>query len=546
MVGSPAPEHPRSEARSLRAAAAACAATAATAYLLSVLAHARWPSVFVGWVLLVPWLAVLDRTRTLGRAAGAGILMSVASVTALFPWFPRMVADYTGASWWVGAIAMIVLAPALEPQFVTFAIVRRLADSPSYPSEWWRTALVGAGVYVGTEWVFPKLLDDTLGYGLHASREMRQAADVFGADGLTFTLVLGNECIFSLLRARGRTRSALTSAACLVAITTGLATYGAFRLARLAEIPNEAPMTAAIVQGNLAHYDEMRASIGSFEAVRRILDTYFALSSEALSRRPGFLIWPETVYPTTFGTPKTAEGADFDESIMRFAADGGVPLLFGAYAAEGTQEFNAAVLLQHGGKGSMVVDAYRKSRLFPFTESLPRPLASEPVRRLVPWAGAWTPGSGPRVLVADVGGRLTRFAPLICYDALDTDFVVGAVRQDAELLVTLSNDSWFAFPDIQRLIMILSAFRSIETRRPQLRATPTGVSAVIDESGDVVDRVDENQRGVLFATVRPARGTWTLVLAWGNWLPPTALVVSLLLLAVAYARRQTKSTRAAG
>jgi len=211
--------------------------------------------------------------------------------------------------------------------------------------------------------------------------------------------------------------------------------------------------------------------------------------------------------------------------------------VFGTYAVEATKEFNAAVLLEPTADGKVDADTYLKSRLFPFTEYLPPLLDSERVRQWLPWAGTWTPGHGPQVLDVDLpGGRRTRVAPLICYDALDTDFVVAGVRRGAELLVSLSNDSWFAYPGVQHLIMIVSAFRSIETRRPQLRSTPTGVSAVIDETGEVLDVLDVDQRGVLTGAVRPAHGTWTLVVAWGNWLPPTALAGACILLALA-ARR---------
>jgi len=59
---------------------------------------------------------------------------------------------------------------------------------------------------------------------------------------------------------------------------------------------------------------------------------------------------------------------------------------------------------------------------------------------------------------------------------------------------------------------------------------------VIDETGEVLDVLDVDQRGVLTGAVRPAHGTWTLVVAWGNWLPPTALAGACILLALA-ARR---------
>jgi apolipoprotein N-acyltransferase len=95
--------------------------------------------------------------------------------------------------------------------------------------------------------------------------------------------------------------------------------------------------------------------------------------------------------------------------------------------------------------------------------------------------------------------------------------------------VTLSNDSWFAFPGVQRLILVASALRSIETRRPQIRVTPTGISAVIDPSGRLRDTIAINGRGTLVAALRPVPDTWTLVLAWGDWFAPTALVVAALL-----------------
>jgi apolipoprotein N-acyltransferase len=335
---------------------------------------------------------------------------------------------------------------------------------------------------------------------------------------------------------------------CFVVLVGSLAVYGSVRLAALDRARTGEPVTVAMIQANIAHYDRLREEIGTFDAVRQILDAHFALSAGALERhRPDMLLWPETVYPTTFGTPKSAEGADFDHEIARFVVQSGVPLVFGTYAAEGTKEFNAAVLLEPTAYAKVLADTYLKSRLFPFTEYLPWPLDSERVRRWLPWAGTWTPGPGPGILDVDLpGGRRTRIAPLICYDALDADFAVAGVRQGAQLLVSMSNDSWFAFPGVQHLIMIVSAFRSIETRRPQLRATPTGVSAVIDETGEVLDVVDIDRRGVLVGAVHPARDAWTLMLAWGNWLPPTALLAAVILLVAAHRRRppDRQATRA--
>jgi apolipoprotein N-acyltransferase len=128
--------------------------------------------------------------------------------------------------------------------------------------------------------------------------------------------------------------------------------------------------------------------------------------------------------------------------------------------------------------------------------------------------------------------RTLRIAPLICYDALVPAHTIAAVRQGAEVIVTLSNDSWFAWDGVQRLILILSAFRSIETRRPQVRAANTGISAVITANGDLLRTIDKDVRGTLVATVTPEHHAATLLLIWGDWFGPAALVLCGLLLVI--------------
>ena len=130
---------------------------------------------------------------------------------------------------------------------------------------------------------------------------------------------------------------------------------------------------------------------------------------------------------------------------------------------------------------------YRKASLFPLTERVPALVESPAVRDVLPWLGAWKPGPGPTVIPMTLrDGRRLRVGPLICYDAVSPWLARESVRQGAEVLVTLSNDSWFAAGGGPLLHLAVAAFRSIETRRPQLRATNTGITAAIDATGEVV------------------------------------------------------------
>ena len=204
-----------------------------------------------------------------------------------------------------------------------------------------------------------------------------------------------------------------------------------------------------------------------------------------------------------------------------------------------TDEFNAAFFLQPAPNGRVTFETYRKASPFPLTERVPALLDSQTVRRWLPWLGTWKAGSGGQVVSLSLrDGRALRVAPLICYDALFPRYAIAAVRQGAEVIVTLSNDSWFTFGNVPRLILMISAFRSIETRRPQVRATNTGISAVITATGDFLQTIGVDERGSMVAAVAPERSATTLMLAWGDWLGPAALVAggALLILTLAAPR----------
>jgi apolipoprotein N-acyltransferase len=484
------------------------------------------------WIVLVPWLLALDRTTTWRGALGSGIAMAVAFSVAVFSWFPAAIADYASASVWIAAVVSLVAAPLFQPQFVVFALVRHGARRRGLSVA--GTAAAGAFAYVGAEWALPKLFGDTLGFGLHPSRWIRQAADLGGAAILTLAIVAGNECVrasVAALREGATSRRVLAPLVALALMLAGLATYGRARVADLAGRPGGPPVIFGIVQANVAHYDRLAAEVGTYEAVRHILDAHVAMTNEILARGPiDVLVWPETVYPTTFGSPKSEDGAAFDRLIAGLVATAGRPLVFGAYDAEEGREYNAAVFLEPDGRGGVTFDAYRKATLFPLTERVPAWLDGAWLRAWLPWLGSWHPGVGPSVMALQLPHGPLRAAPLICYDAVDARVAARAARDGAEVIVTLSNDSWLDDGAGARLHFLVSIFRSIETRRPQVRATTTGISAIVSPSGDVTASASVGQRAGLVGAVTPVRDTPPLAAGFGDWLGPAGLVAAAALL----------------
>ncbi len=444
--------------------------------------------------------------------------MSILFVAAVFWWFVIGIGEYTGGGRLLAAIAVAAIAPLLQPQFVAVALVHRLTRSA--PTFALRAGAVALS-YCAAEWIVPKLFGDTIGHGLYASRHLRQAADLAGAPGLTFVLLLVNVCLLETGRRWTRSRNwrAATPAIFASALVVTLFGYGVYRLRQLEAAAADAErITAAIIQANISHYAQLSEKMGSYAATRHILDAHFRLSEQAL-REPGvdLLVWPETVYPTTFGVPKSEVGAELDREIIAFAGAARIPLIFGAYDADGAGEYNAAIFLQADGARSSK-QAYRKGSLFPLTERTPWPLDTQLVRSWWPWLGTWQPGDAARVMAFDrPSGKPLRIAPLICYDAVDAGRVLDAVDNGAELIVTLSNDSWFSAGGGPWLHLVVSAFRSLETRRAQVRATNTGVSALITPTGDIDVSAGVGEQAVVVADLPLSQESATLMLAWGDW-----------------------------
>ncbi|KQZ65533.1 apolipoprotein acyltransferase [Lysobacter sp. Root559] len=504
----------------------------ATAVLLGLYARGG-PAWGLGFVALVPWLLVLDTDRTMLRVSANAALMSIAFVAAAFHWFGAAIGAYTGVGASTGTVALLVSAPLLQPQFIAFALVRQWAGRRYGPV---LRALAAACAWVACEWLAPKLLGDTLGHGLFSSAVLRQVADLGGAAGITLLLLLVNEAVAFAIEQRGRgARTLLRPLVLASVIVACMAGYGLVRRAALQAPPvDDAPtLRVAMVQASITDYERLRREMGAYAVVRHVLDTHYALSWSAIRDHDAdVLLWSETVYPTSFGSPRSEDGAALDREIQGFVDAAGVPLVFGTYDRDGQGEYNAAAFLEPG-KG--MLGAYRKTHPFPLTEYVPAWLDGPWLRRWLPWAGGWRPGDGARVLpLRSADGREVNVVPLICLDDVHSDLAIDGARLGAQAIVGMSNDSWFtAYPVGARLHLAVAAFRSIETRLPQVRVTTNGLSAIIDDTGEVLASTSMGDQAVLTAFVSARDPSPTLMVRWGDWVGRAAAAFLLGLAALA-------------
>ncbi|WP_397572651.1 apolipoprotein N-acyltransferase [Silanimonas sp.] len=488
----------------------------ATAAMVAAFAafEGAWP---LAAVLLVPWLWALDRARSWRGVAAQSLAMTLLFTAAVFWWFAIGIGQFTGVGTGLAAAALLLAAPLLQPQILVFALVRHAVGRAHGPL---LRALAGAAAWVATEALWPKLLGDTLGHGLHPADALRQAADLGGATGLTVVVLLTNEAIAHALARRSDGLRAWGAPLALGTLMLGaVAGYGAWRLAalRTPPAPETAVLRVAMVQASLTDYEARRREQGAYAVVREVLDTHFGLSASALrDHGADVLLWSETVYPTTFGQPRSEDGAAFDAEIQGFVDAMGVPLVFGTYERDTLGEYNAAVFLEPG-RGRL--GSYRKTHPFPLTEHVPEWLDGPALRSALPWTGGWRAGDGARVLPLRSGdGREVNVLPLICLDDVHPQLAIDGARLGAQAILGMSNDSWFTEAPLgARLHLAVAAFRSVETGLPQLRVTTNGFSAVIDETGEVLVHTAMGQQAVLTGFLLARDPSPTLMVRWGDW-----------------------------
>ena len=134
-------------------------------------------------------------------------------------------------------------------------------------------------------------------------------------------------------------------------------------------------------------------------------------------------------------------------------------------------------------------------------------------------------------LLALLGARI---AVTICYEDVFGEEVIDAMPE-ARLLVNISNDAWFGDSLAPHQHLEMARMRALETGRYLLRATNTGISAVINEKGNVVSTSPQFKPDTLLAEIKTFSGS-TPYSVYGNY--PTIILALIILITCFYLERK--------
>jgi len=273
------------------------------------------------------------------------------------------------------------------------------------------------------------------------------------------------------------------------------------------------PVRVALIQGNIPQEMKFRP-----EAFLRTLSLY----RELVEQNPAqLMLLPETAVPAFFDQLPP----DYAESLKSVAQKHGGDLVFGTITGQGEHYWNSAVSL-----GNSPMQSYSKTHLVPFGEFIPpgfswfMRLASIPM-------SSFSRGPDTQAPLAVAGQRV---AVNICYEDVFGEEIIRALPQ-AGILANLSNTAWFGHSLAQPQHLQIARMRAVETGRPMLRATNTGMTAVIAADGSIQAILPAFTQGVLKAEVRAHQGM-TPYARYGNL--AFLLLVGICLLASQLPRRR--------
>ena len=451
-------------------------------------------------------------------------------------------------------------------------------------------AIVNACCWCGLEWVrgwfFTGFGWNGLGVAFHNQPILAQGADLVGVSGLSFLPVFVMGVVVQVGRGlyqeiqSGRLR-AHWDFGCAMVVLASCFMYGVWKLHGEREEAST-PLNVLLVQLNIPQ--EASQKLWSAEDIYRGYEeeTLEALESLSLANEqrvkdameagypepvsldvPDWIVWPESALPDVlyYGKKNEQELGRRSLSLLEeVKSRGQFTLLFGMleYEAERImpsapltrkergKAFNSLVALP---KGESVFRTYRKQHLVLFGETIPYVEQLGVLRWLweksagTEYGGSFSAGDQQepmRLPLPSAEGEEFSVIPTVCFEDTVARKMRKFVKGGGQLIVNITNDGWFKNSEAAAQHFANAKFRSIEFRRPTVRSANTGVSAVINSHGTVLNRKTMERRillndsdshltrGWLYSTVYvPLAGRLTVYARFGDWFAVLALLTAI-------------------
>lgn len=416
-------------------------------------------------------------------------------------------------------LAMVITLLFVSAMALYYGLVGWLCAKFGGRGEWQRLLFCYPALWVLLEWVrgwflsgFPWL---ALGYS-QLETPLQGYAPLLGVYGVSWAVAVSAGLLTLLLSAlmpylRGRVPTGgKVAVPSLILSVLGMAVLwlGGDRAASMAwtQVAGK-PVKVSLVQGNIPQEKKWQP-----EQFGPTLNLYLELSREHMNS--DLIVWPETAVPAFYHQVDANLLAPLGRELRPL----GVDLLLGiAVRHDDGRYFNAMVSLGHNK------DAYYKRHLVPFGEFLPLKWLLNPLIEFLSIPMSDFSAGEPSKNLLRLAGYPVGIS--ICYEDAFGEEVIHALPK-AAFLINASNDAWFGDSLAPHQHLEIARMRALEAGRFLLRATNTGVSAVIDPRGGIVGVSPAFEQDVLTQDILPMRGM-TPYARYGNVDVITAMLLLL-------------------
>jgi apolipoprotein N-acyltransferase len=410
--------------------------------------------------------------------------------------------------------AFLALFPAVGGTIVTrFRCSETAKLTLLAPAVWMLIEWTRSWIFTGFPWL-------AVGYSQVPASPLAGFVPVVGVFGIT--LIMASVSGLLVLQATRKPLTLYYASAIVIALF--LLGFGLKQIEWTA--PTGVTTSVSLLQGNVAQDMKWRED--------RMIATLDAYRTMTIASKSQLIVLPETALPLFLHQvpPEYLDGLAAHARANNGAVLVGVPerLQNGEY-------FNTVIALGGtSGIGSANPQGYRKSHLVPFGEFIPlRPLLGWIVSVLAIPLQDFSRGAIDQQPLNVAGQRV---AVNICYEDVFGEEIIRQLPQ-ATMLVNASNVAWFGRSVAPQQHLQISQMRALESGRYMLRATNTGVTAVINARGQVVTAAPEFTSATVTHVVPGYQGTTPFV-RWGNY--AALLIAAGMLLIAIFAPRKTQKS----
>lgn len=442
---------------------------------------------------------------------------------------------YGGMVWPLAAISVVLLAAYLSIYMVlaTAAVLFLCKKSILEIKSWQKmllASLVWASAWTMAEWLRGTLLTGfpwlNIAYA-HVDGILAPWASIIGTYGIAWISAFIAIAIASLTLHHDNTQNSIASPSLGIGILFAVAAIGLNHIHWVK--PNGDPMFIRLTQGNIEQTEKFDPVL-----IQQGLDTYQNLANlDALEdSKLDLIVLPETVLPI-FSDHISAE---LWQQWLNISKKQSAHIMLGAPLRDANSKIatNSAIAFNEHNSALDLANnnfdkRYDKHHLVPFGEFVPQGFQWFVEKMHIPMGGFH---HGDLVQQPfQINGQY--IAPNICYEDLFGEEIINQiinVDNSANILINISNLAWFGDTWALRQNLQISRMRAMETARPMLRSTNSGMTAVIDPNGVVRAALETNTPGVLDVEVQGMQGLTPYVKV-GN---KPVLIWSLLLLFVGF------------